>query len=299
MTCREHAKPGHLTSASTRAIIVTDIELFSHKPGGEPYLGLFERVFSVGAEDIEIELRGYQAVPWADFLLNPRRLRGSDFLMRWSQGVWSERRVVQAVNATGKYFAMTYGPSGTAPNDDPRSVELYFERLEQAGLGEMKRPDILIFRQTDEATVTAIADALGGAEELPFIREEESGIHDILSHAILAAECENSLWKASQMPHYGSELRPMRRLNGQLGLPKNAVLPTVIVKEEDRAPLREWQQQRGINIHIWHMFYDMAFGLALDSLEELISTGRIQATQQTFQAPGGANTEKIIYRDCC
>ncbi len=216
--------------------------------------------------------------------------------MRWSQGVWSERRVVQAVNATDKYFAMTYGPSGTAPNDDPRSVELYFERLDQAGLREMKRPDILIFRRTDQATVTAIVDALGGPEELPFTPEEDSDMHDILSRAILAVECENSLWKASQMPDYGSELRPMRRLDGQLGLPKNAVLPTVIVKQEDRAPLQKWQQARGIDIHIWHMFYDMAFGLALDSLEELISTERIQATHQTFQAPGGATTEKIIYK---
>jgi hypothetical protein len=46
----------------------------------------FENVLSVAAEDIEFELRGRGAVPWADFLLNPRRLRGSDFLMRWSQG---------------------------------------------------------------------------------------------------------------------------------------------------------------------------------------------------------------------
>jgi len=31
-----------------------------------------------------------------DFLINPRRLRGSDFLMRWAQGRWSEEIVVRA-----------------------------------------------------------------------------------------------------------------------------------------------------------------------------------------------------------
>src|SRR5437879_6398531 len=56
----------------------------------------FEKALSVPVEDIEIELRGFAPIPWDDYWLNPRRLRGSDFLMRWSQGVWSERRIVQA-----------------------------------------------------------------------------------------------------------------------------------------------------------------------------------------------------------
>ncbi len=42
----------------------------------------FENVLSVSVEEIEIELGGQSALPWADFLLNPRRLRGSDFLIR-------------------------------------------------------------------------------------------------------------------------------------------------------------------------------------------------------------------------
>src|SRR5215467_10811045 len=114
-------------------------------------MSLFEKILSVTVEEIEFELRGYEEVRWADFLLNPRRLRGSDFLMRWSQGVWSEERIVQAVNETDRYFALPYGPSGTAPDDDVRAFELYFERLEAAGLGRLKRPDLLIFRKPDEA----------------------------------------------------------------------------------------------------------------------------------------------------
>ena len=110
---------------------------------------LFENALSAPVEDLEIVLRGHAPLQWSEFLLNPRRLRGSDFLMRWSQGVWSEERLMQAVNGTGSYFALPYGPSGTAPDDDPRAFELYFERLELAGLGRVKRPDLLVFRRED------------------------------------------------------------------------------------------------------------------------------------------------------
>lgn len=235
-------------------------------------------------------------MPWADFLLNPRRLRGSDFLMRWSQGVWSEERLIQAVNQTDDYSAMAYGPSGTAPDNDPRAFELYFERLEQAGLGQVKRPDLLIFSKSDEVKIKRIVRGLGGIQELPFISEEDSGMRELLSMALMAVECENSLWRAQRMPDYGSELRPQKRLGGKLGLKKTAVLPTVIIKEEDRALLRLWQKQAAVKIHIWHVFYDLAFGLSLDEAETLINTGLIEPTIQTFQAPGGATTKKIIYK---
>ena len=128
----------------------------------------FEKVLSVSVEEIEIELRGQSALLWADFLLNPRRLRGSDFLMRWSQGVWSEERITQAVNETDEFYALPYGPSGVAPDDDVRAFELYFERLENAGLGKMKRPDLLIYRKADEQSILAIVERLGGVGELPF-----------------------------------------------------------------------------------------------------------------------------------
>ena len=107
----------------------------------------FERILSVSIEDIEFEFRGHASVAWADYYLNPRRLRGSDFLMRWSQGVWSEERLTQAVNQTDEFTALPYGPSGTAPDDDPRAFELYFERLEKAGLGQIKRPDLLMLQR--------------------------------------------------------------------------------------------------------------------------------------------------------
>ncbi|MDI6773109.1 MAG: AccI family restriction endonuclease [bacterium] len=261
-----------------------------------PRQGPFDVALSVPTEDIEVELRGFTAVPWSGFLLNPRRLRGSDFLMRWSQGRWSEDRIIEATSATSESFALPYGPSSTAPNDDVREFELYFERLEMAGLGRLKRPDLLVFRETDRDGVADAVDALGGISELPFTPENNPRIREVLGHALLGVECENSLWVVKRMPDYGSALTPQRRLGGKLGLKKAAVLPTIILKEEDRHPLREWQAGSNIPIHIWHIFFDMAYGISLNRAEDLIGDGAIEPTVQIFQAPGGATTRKLIYK---
>ncbi|MGE5445898.1 MAG: AccI family restriction endonuclease [Ignavibacteriales bacterium] len=257
-------------------------------------MDLFDTSLSILNEDITIDLRGQYPVARVDFFLNPRHLRGSDFLMRWSQGVWSEERIIQAVNETNKYFALPYGPSSIAPQDI-RERDLYFERLEQAGLGKQKRPDLLIFRNSNKTSINEIINKLGGIQELPFISEDNPDMQQILSKAIIAVECETSLWKAQNMPDYGLQLTRQRRLKGQFGLKKNAVIPTVILKEEDRLPLRTWQEQRGIKIHIWQVFFDIAIGLVFDTAEDLITTGKIQAKIQTFHAPNGATTRKTIY----
>ena len=141
---------------------------------------LFEKILSVSAEDIKFERRGYIAVEWLDFLLNPRRLRGSDFLMCWSQGAWSEERIIQAVNDTCEFFAIPYGPSGTAPDKDIREFERYFERLEAAGLGENKRPDLLIFKNSSQGIVDKIIHSVGGAGKLPFTPESSDVIQELL-----------------------------------------------------------------------------------------------------------------------
>ncbi|NMA46244.1 MAG: AccI family restriction endonuclease [Lentisphaerae bacterium] len=256
----------------------------------------FEKVLAVSKEDIRMTLKAMGEVPWAEFILNPRRLRGSDFLMRWSQGVWSEERLTQAVNATDKYFALPYGPSGTAPDDDVRAFELYFERLEKAGLGNIKRPDLLIYRTRDRSKVDAAVKALNGISELPFTPEDDPKMQNLLEHAIIAVECENSLWRAKQMPNYASPLTPQKRLGGRYGLKKTAVVPTIIIKEEDREPLKVWQEKRKIPIHVWHAFFDEAYGISLVDAERLFVRGDIEPTVQVFQAPGGATTRKVIYK---
>ena len=254
----------------------------------------FERVLSVSIVDFELELRGIKEIYWADFLLNPRKLRGSDFLMRWSQGVWAEKRLVAAINKTNQFYAIAYGPSGTAPTDDVRAFELYFERLEHAGLGKIKRPDLLVFKIADKPFVDKFLTSVGGEAELPFITEDK--LQDLISKAIIAVECENSLWVAEKMPFYNVPMKAQKRLGGKLGLAKNAVLPTVIIKEEDRIPLSKWQEQNKIPIHVWHVFFDRAYGLSFDEAQRLVTDGLILPTEQVFQAPGGATTKKAIYK---
>jgi hypothetical protein len=163
-------------------------------------------------------------------------------------------------------------------------------------LRDLKRPDLLVFQGKDRAKVRALVKNSGGVRELPFTPEDNANIEELLSLAILAVECENSLWKAQLMPDYGAELRPQKRLHGRLGLKKSAVLPTIIVKQEDRQPLRTWQDRHGVPIHIWHIFYDLGYGLALTEAERLIDQGLTAPTVQTFQAPGGATTSKAIYK---
>ena len=254
----------------------------------------FERELSVPKEDLSLELRGFSLVEWADFWLNPRRLRGSDFLMRWSQGVWSEKRLTDAVNSTEEFFALPYGPSGTAPTGDVRAFELYFERLENAGLGNLKRPDLLLFKTGDKPETDNFLSKMGGVAELPFIPEDH--LKPLLSKALLAIECENSLWVAGKMPGFGAALKPQKRLGGKPGLSKTTVLPTIIIKDEDRSPLKKWQAEAGVPIHIWHVFYDRAFGIGLDAAEKLVADGLILPTEQLFQAPGGATTRKAIFK---
>lgn len=258
------------------------------------HLHPFERELFVSKEDIELELRGFTEITWLNFWLNPRRLRGSDFLMRWSQGVWSEKRLIDAVNKTNQFYAIPYGPSGTAPTDDVRAFELYFERLEAAGLGNIKRPDLLVFKTADKPFVDEFLKGIGGDEELPFIFEKD--LRGLINKAVIAVECENSLWVAEKMPAYNTSMKPQKRLGGKLGLSKSAVLPTVIIKEEDRAPLSRWQEENKIPIHVWHVFFDRAYGLAFDEAERLVREGLIEPTIQTFQAPGGATTKKAIYK---
>lgn len=173
---------------------------------------------------------------------------------------------------------------------------MYFERLEAAGLGKIKRPDLLIFRRKDETSILKAIENLGGVSELPFTQESDLNMQKILSKALVAIECENSLWQASLMPDYKTELKPQKRLGGKLGLKKNAVLPAIIIKEEDRKPLQSWQNANGIPIHIWHVFFDMAFGIALDEAQRLIAKRYILPTEQIFQAPGGATTKKSLYK---
>lgn len=146
----------------------------------------------------------------------------------------------------------------------------------------------------DKAFVDKFLEEIGGEAELPFIVEND--LQELVQKAVIAVECENSLWVAEKMPAFNSSLKAQKRLGGKLGLSKSAVLPTVIIKEEDRVPLKGWQEINKVPIHVWHVFFDRAYGLSFDEAERLVRDGLIEPTIQTFQAPGGATTKKAIYK---
>lgn len=226
-----------------------------------------------------------------------RKLRGSDFLMRWSQGAWSEDQLVAAVNNEGSFFALPYGPSGVAPDNNVEEYERYFERLELAGLGKIKRPDLLIFPIKTKNEVLEVVEQLGGIEELPFHSEEDMVVQKLLSYALIAVECENSLWIAKKMPHYEYTLKPQKRLNGQMGLAKTAVLPTIIMKDEDKGPLAEWQSRNPkVELHIWHAFFDEAYGISFREILKLIDAGLVEGTVYEFANAGQSSTKKVLYK---
>jgi len=257
------------------------------------------------------------------FYLNPRYLRGSDFLMRFSQGRWAEDILTRTFNATANFRAIPYGPSSVAPSE-PQEMEHYFDRLDKAG-AVGKQPDLLIMARDDYEAIWPRLQEIG-LTNLPFTPEAE--LDFLRDRAIVAAEVENSLWVAQEMPDYGkgvklaeliTKTRPFRKAESierwqrwtedvrrfisvsskrseLRGFLETKKVPTIIVKDEDLAPLSEWESKFNIPILIFHVFYDQAYYIPFQDACELIEAGVILPTEQTFYAPGGPTTHKIIYK---
>jgi hypothetical protein len=283
----------------------------------------FERVLQTTEVDLDFLLSDMFAQVLCEFYLNPRYLRGSDFLMRFSQGRWAEDIVARTINATNDLHAVPYGPSSVAPSE-PREMELYFERLEKAGTVG-KRPDLLILAKGDYEAISPRLSEIG-IVNIPFTPEAD--LDFLHSRAIIAVEVENSLWIAREMPNYGkgvpltklitrkrrfrkpesiarweawtesvrrycAQSEERRQLQGFL---ESAKVPTVILKDEDVRPLAEWETNFSIPIFVFHVFYDEAYYISFEAARELIVEGVILPTEQTFYAPGGPTTHKHIYK---
>jgi len=291
--------------------------------GKRSSLDSFERILQTTAVDLDFLTSDLFAQVLCEFYLNPRYLRGSDFLMRFSQGRWAEDIVVRTINATDDLRAVPYGPSSVAPSE-PREMELYFERLDEAGTVG-KRPDLLILPRSDYEAICPRLIEIGMAN-LPFTPEVDLAF--LRSRALVAVEVENSLWVARDMPDYGKGIELMRlsakerRFRGAenrarwevwtesvrhfcaqsearqhlKGFLESAKVPTVIIKDEDLTPLIEWEANFNTPIFVFHVFYDEAHYISFQEARELIEEGVILPTAQTFYAPGGPTTRKYIYK---
>jgi hypothetical protein len=283
----------------------------------------FERFLQTTTVDLDFFLPDLFTQVLGELYLNPRYLRGSDFLMRFSQGRWAEDIVTRTINTTDDFCAVPYGPSSVAPSD-PHEMERYFERLDKAGaIG--KQPDLLILPRDAYQVIRPQLEDIGLAN-LPFTPEAD--LDFLHSRAIMAVEVENSLWVGREMPNYGqgveltelitrkrrfrkpesmarweSWIENVRRFCAQSearerlrGFLETAKVPTVIIKDEDLEPLVEWETNFNVPIFVFHVFYDEAYYIPLQEARELIDVGVILPTEQTFYAPSGPTTSKYIYK---
>lgn len=252
-------------------------------------LDAFEKWVSLPPDDLDFVLPNLFDPDAGSYYVNPRYLRGSDFLMRWSQGRWSEEVVIEAFGRHHNWKALPFGPSSVAP-EDPKELEMYFERLEASGVG--KRPDLLIFEANTYESIQAVVKRIG-IQNIPFTPEQE--LQFVINKAVCAVEVENSLWVSKAMPHYGKG-RPSKLDPKLTVFLRSQKVPTVIVKDEDLKPLRAWQKKWKIPLYIFHVFYDQGFFISFNRALSLVRKRIVEVTEQTFFAPGGATTTKGIYK---
>jgi hypothetical protein len=228
------------------------------------------------------------------YLINPRRLRGSDFLMRWAQGRWSEEIVTNALNKTAQFGVIPYGPSTVAP-EDPAELELFFEKMDVIAQ-EGKRPDLLLYdKGIFDWVQNELVYRLGSVQKMA---EMPSGqMRDIISKAKAAFEIENSLWVTEKMPGFGKPFSRYVRGKNKGRLKPAGIIPTIIVKEEDIPRLQHWETNYGIPIYVVHIFYDRGYFIKFDDILTLLDSGELAMETQRFTNPDGtASSSKQIVK---
>lgn len=229
-----------------------------------------------------------------DFVINPRRLRGSDFLMRWAQGRWSEEVVLRALNDTSEFRVLPYGPSTVAP-EDPVELEHFFERMDKI-TPEGKRPDLLLYNTTVFPQVQSeIEHRLGSLEKTA--ETESAKFTDLIAQARAALEIENSLWVTAKMPGFEKPFTRYTRGKNKGRLKPAGIIPTIIVKAEDIPRLEAWEQLYRVPIYIVHLFYDRGYFIRFAQILELLNSGELGMEIQRFSNPDGtAATPKQIVK---
>jgi hypothetical protein len=221
------------------------------------------------------------------FLINPRRLRGSDFLMRWAQGRWAEEIVVRALNQTQQLGIIPYGPSTVAP-EDPNELEFFFEKMDVIA-EEGKRPDLLLYdKVTADWARRELEHRLGNVEKIAETSSEQ--VRDVIAKALAAFEIENSLWVTEKMPGFGKPFSRYVRGKNKGRLKPAGIIPTLIVKQEDIPRLEQWEAKYGIPIYVVHIFYDRGYFIRFQDILGLLVSGELGMETQRFTNPDGTAT---------
>lgn len=229
-----------------------------------------------------------------DFIVNPRRLRGSDFLMRWAQGRWSEEIVLRALNRTEQFGVIPYGPSTVAP-EDPKELELFFQKMDEINQ-EGKRPDLLLYdRATYGWARNEVEHRLGSVEKVA--ETPSSVVEDVISKATAAIEVENSLWVTEKMPGFGKPFSHYKRGKNKGRLKPAGIIPTIIVKQEDMPRLQQWEANFDIPVYVVHVFYDRGYFIKFSDVLSMLESGELGMEAQRYTNPDGtAATPKSIVK---
>jgi hypothetical protein len=201
------------------------------------------------------------------------RFRGENFKGKWSLGSWAEQKIINAINASENFRAVSYGKSGVSTAKTKEEVRDYWNlHKERESFG--KRPDVLVFEKSifdelinDEKKAELLKDLAGNLE---------ADVEEIVNASLLGIESEASIWQGEKMKHFGRNwaektggLKPLNEV-------KTWTAPTVIVKDEDLQPLIDWQNYYQKPIYIVHLFYDMALMLNFSKLREYIAEGTVK-----------------------
>jgi hypothetical protein len=213
--------------------------------------------------------------------------------MRWAQGRWSEEIVIESLNKTDRFGVLPFGPSTVAP-DDPKELEIFFERMDII-MQEGKRPDLLLYdRITFHWAMEELRRRLGSVEKMAETPSAQLG--EIIARAQVALEIENSLWVTEKMPGFGKSFTRYLRGKNKGRLKPSGIIPTIIVMQEDIPRLQQWETDYQIPIYIVHIFFDRGYFIKFSDVLALLNSGELGMETQRFTNPDGnaASPKQIV-----
>lgn len=198
-------------------------------------------------------------------LLTIQAPRGGDFLARFDQGFWAETLVRNALDESKCCRAVPYGTSFNQAFTDLLAFQKHkvTEFLLQAFSldGRWKRPDLLLLPRD------GLRKERGNDLWTPdLIHWDNNQCELYVRGATAAIEVETSLWQVK-------------------------VATTTLsftVKEEDLQALRNWVSGNGVPLFICQVFYDSAYVLAFQVLEDGIANRSIVPKEDP-------TTKKVTY----
>lgn len=190
--------------------------------------------------------------------------RGQDFTFKFRKGEWAEALLLKTIKRHDDLVPIQYGVS----RDDTLYTESGLDEVKEDNVTELKRPDILVFKEADLMDTPAIdydrllqyndEDPDARAEILPEIESEV-----VINTAVMAVEVEASVFNISERPDAYSSL-------------------STYVKTEDYPRLANWRMKfDDVPLYVCQLFFDRGFIVPFTGIEthadEYRETGSVMA----------------------